>query len=133
MVDASVALTWCFADEADDLATRVLEQAHVYEFLVPQHWWLEVCNGLSIGERCGRISDANIAKSVVRLKRLRPTIDPDTARQAPADTLLLARKHLLTTYDAAYLELAKRTNAPLLTLDKRLQAACVAEATPVFT
>ena len=37
--------------------------------------------------------------------------------------LALARLHRLTIYDAAYLELALRIDAPLATLDKKLAAA----------
>jgi predicted nucleic acid-binding protein len=37
--------------------------------------------------------------------------------------MTLARRHRLTVYDAAYLELALRENLPLLTLDARLEAA----------
>ena len=37
--------------------------------------------------------------------------------------LTLARRHRLTVYDAAYLELAGRREAPLATLDKKLAAA----------
>lgn len=44
------------------------------------------------------------------------------------DALLhLARKHRLTAYDAAYLELALRAAAPLATLDDRLARAARAE------
>ena len=39
------------------------------------------------------------------------------------DVLRLARKHKLTAYDAAYLELALRRNLPLATLDKQLLTA----------
>jgi len=39
----------------------------------------------------------------------------------------LARFHRLTAYDAAYLELALRLNAPLATLDDALSNAARAE------
>ena len=49
-----------------------------------------------------------------------------TAEQIPARTLTLARKHGLTIYDVAYLELAQRRGAILATFDdKLLQAAAV--------
>jgi predicted nucleic acid-binding protein len=37
--------------------------------------------------------------------------------------LALAREHRLTVYDAAYLELALRADAPLATLDRQLARA----------
>ena len=46
-----------------------------------------------------------------------------TAAQAWSDTLGLARAHDLSTYDAAYLELALRQGLPLATLDEPLRDA----------
>ena len=45
--------------------------------------------------------------------------------------MTLARKHGLTFYDAAYLELAKREAIPLATLDKELVKAARAEDVPL--
>jgi predicted nucleic acid-binding protein len=44
----------------------------------------------------------------------------------------LAERHRLTTYDAAYLELALRLALPLATLDEALRRAAVAERLPVL-
>jgi predicted nucleic acid-binding protein len=41
--------------------------------------------------------------------------------------VLLARKHRLSVYDAAYLALAKTEGLPLATLDRALEAAARAE------
>jgi predicted nucleic acid-binding protein len=41
--------------------------------------------------------------------------------------MALARRHRLTVYDAAYLELALREVVPLATLDQALAAAAQAE------
>jgi predicted nucleic acid-binding protein len=43
----------------------------------------------------------------------------------------LAERHALSTYDAAYLELAARQAATLITLDKELAAATVAAGVAV--
>ena len=48
------------------------------------------------------------------------------------DTLALARSHRLTSYDAAYLELALRRGLPLATRDKALQAAARLEGVPLL-
>ena len=45
--------------------------------------------------------------------------------------LALARTHRLTVYDAAYLELALRVDAPLATLDRKLAAAARAAGVPL--
>jgi predicted nucleic acid-binding protein len=44
----------------------------------------------------------------------------------------LCRRHRLSVYDAAYLELALRRNLPLATLDKRLAAAATLDGVPVI-
>lgn len=46
----------------------------------------------------------------------------------PGKTVLLAERHHLTVYDAAYLELALRRALPLATLDRELRTAAEAEA-----
>ena len=59
---------------------------------------------------------------------LRPIArDAETERQAWGATAQLARRHGLTCYDAAYLELAQRRRLPLATLDRELRAAAAAE------
>ena len=46
--------------------------------------------------------------------------------------LSLARAHGLSSYDAAYLELALRRGLALATLDKKLKAAASAVGVPTF-
>jgi predicted nucleic acid-binding protein len=47
-------------------------------------------------------------------------------------TLHLAVRHRLTTYDAAYLELAQRRGLPLATLDSELRTAAATEKVPLL-
>jgi predicted nucleic acid-binding protein len=49
------------------------------------------------------------------------------------DTLSLARAHRLTSYDAAYLELALRLGLPLASRDQALQAAASREGVPLLS
>ena len=49
-----------------------------------------------------------------------------------AGVLTLARRHRLTVYDAAYLELALREGVPLATLDGPLANAARTEGVPVL-
>lgn len=77
-----------------------------------------------MNERHDRIAEASSARFPHALSRLRIGVDP-----APGDALVmtLARRHRLSVYDAAYLELARRRGVPLATLDTALAAAAVAE------
>jgi predicted nucleic acid-binding protein len=51
---------------------------------------------------------------------------------ATITTLALGRRHHLSSYDAAYLELAMRLGLPLATLDKNLRKAAQAEGIAVL-
>jgi predicted nucleic acid-binding protein len=55
------------------------------------------------------------------------TTDAETEKQAWGATLQMASRNRLTVYDAAYLELAKRRDLPLATLDEDLRTAARAE------
>lgn len=71
VVDASVALSWCFEDEADSFADALLEQLRQGdEILVPAHWAAEVLNGLSVAERRKRIKAGQPALFWGQLSRL---------------------------------------------------------------
>lgn len=127
VLDCSVAVAWCFEDEAsteaDDLLDRVREDGAVVPALFP----LELGNILALAERRGRIPAAGIPIRLELLDALPIEIDPQTAAKALAETLLLARHHALTTYDASYLELALRLGRPLATADAALRRAAAAE------
>jgi predicted nucleic acid-binding protein len=62
------------------------------------------------------------------LARLRIGLDRDADDEM---VLGLARTHQLTVYDAAYLELAVRMDAPLAMVDRRLAAAARAAKVPL--
>jgi predicted nucleic acid-binding protein len=124
VLDASVAACWVFPDEHDqraDRAQRLVLQAGV---VVPIQWWFEIRNVLILGERRSRITSAQSAEFLESLQSL--SIELDDLPPSPM-VLGLARKHRLSFYDAAYLELAKRKSLPLATLDNTLSDAARAE------
>jgi len=92
--------------------------------LVPTLWWFELRNALVVNERRGRITEQQTARFLRDVSRLAITVDhtPDES-----GVLTLARRHRLTVYDAAYLELALRAALPLATLDAMLVAAARSE------
>ncbi len=126
VIDASIALAWCFEDEAsaetDTIAKRVQHEGAV----VPGLFQLEIGNILLQAERKGRLRPSDVAIRLALLGELPIATDPETAGRAWRDVIALARSHALTTYDAAYLELALRKGAGLATRDKALAAAAKA-------
>lgn len=123
VLDGSIALAWYFKDEADPYADAVAAGFSGVQAVVPALWPLEVANGVLLGERRKRSTEAQAAKWLAYLGSLPITVDDETATRAWGDVLRLARAHNLSAYDAAYLELALRRGLPLATLDTPLNAA----------
>jgi predicted nucleic acid-binding protein len=116
-------MAWCFEDEANSSADAVLSAMPDAQVWVPAIWPLEVANVLVVAERRARLSKTDTARFVSLLGELPITTDEEAPRQAFGEILSVARRQKLSTYDAAYLELALRRNLPLATLDARLKAA----------
>jgi predicted nucleic acid-binding protein len=127
VLDASVALAWCFEDEENEPALTVLDSLRESEAVVAHHWTLEVANGLLSAERRGRIDGDGATRFSRLLLALPIAVDPVARGTALTETRRLARAHGLTSYDAAYLELAIRVGVPLATVDEALRAAARAE------
>jgi predicted nucleic acid-binding protein len=131
VVDSSIALTWCFEDEASPETDRLFERVRDDGAVVPGLWHLEVANVLLQAERRGRIGRADVARRLMLISDLPIATDQETPR-AWRETLSLARAENLTAYDAAYLELAERRGLPLMTRDNELGAAAKRLGVTVF-
>jgi len=132
VIDNSVVMAWYFEDEASDYTVSVLESLSKYDCIVPSVWPLEVANTLIVGERRGRATEARAARFIALLDALPIHVDPETIKHALSDTLQLAREHTLSSYDAAYLELAMREGVPLATQDKALKKAALNCGVKIF-
>lgn len=132
VLDGSVTLVWGFEDEDDEYAEAILDRMPELQAHVPALWHLEVANALVVGERRRRTTPADAAQFLAILGAFPITVDDETITRAWSDTIHLARAHNLSTYDAAYLELAIRRGLPLASLDDRLKAAAAAVGVPLF-
>lgn len=123
ILDASVALAWCFEDESTPASYALLESLTAQKALVPPLWRWEIGNALLSAERRGRL-DAGAADLFLRLLEQLPIqVDAQATHAACGGTRELAHAHGLSGYDAAYLELAQRSGLPLATRDEDLAAA----------
>ncbi len=129
VLDSSATLAWIFGDETTEAIRQVFEDVAEYGAVVPSLWRLEVANTLTIAVRRGRIEAAFRNAALVDLALLDITTDQQTDNQAWQDTLSLADRFGLTSYDAAYLELAQRRNLPLATLDRQLRESAIKAGT----
>ncbi len=123
VLDASMALAWCFEDESTPETESLLDRLSTDRAVVPCLWPLEVANALLVAERRKRVSGAKVAASLNVLRGLPISVDTETPARAFEGVLPVAREHGLSVYDAAYLELAIREGLPLATVDHGLKGA----------
>lgn len=119
VLDASTTLSWAFDDENDDYADAVLGVLADGFAIVPALWPLEVGNGLVIALRRSRVSQEEVEAFLSDLSTLDIRTEHTTSDVGQA--LALALESGLTTYDAAYLALARELSIPLATNDTRMR------------
>jgi len=124
VLDSSVCLAWFFPDERTGFTDTALEVAAQEECWVPSVWRLEFPNALLVAERRRRVSRAERLQMLDEASRLGMRVD--TLVHDIRQISTLADQHGLSTYDAAYVELALRLASPMITLDKELAAAAAA-------
>lgn len=118
VADCSIVLPWYLEDEKTDYTEMLLDSLVANQLVVPVSWRLEFTNALLAAVRRKRISENRRQEIVSQAERL-PIIF-DSYLVPLTDISNLARDYHLTTYDAAYLELALRQSLPLATLDNQL-------------
>ena len=135
VLDNSVVMRWVMASpKASDqkYAASVLKALSDNDALVPNLWHLEASNVIVGAEKRGELKPGESENFIAQLENLPIHVDDMTAHQAFSRTINLARTYKLSTYDAAYLELAIRSGLPLATLDKDLRKAAKKAEVPVF-
>ncbi len=132
VLDASLALQWFLEDETGrQYGLSVLASLSTKRAVVPILWFYEVGNGLLMAYRRKRITLDQIDGFLTRLKAL----PIEAAQQPPTEILelpVVAQKHSLTNYDAAYLALAMRFHLPLATTDIDLRRASAAAGVEIL-
>ena len=124
VLDNSVSMRWLLQDR--DLATMEYAR-NVLNLLseggraiVPNLWALEAANVIGKALRKGSISEAESTEFITLLGALDIEPDGHTHDHGLGKTLELAQRYNLSSYDAAYLELALRLGLPLATVDADL-------------
>lgn len=120
-----------FEDEADAYGDAVFQSFREAEALVPAIWRLEVANAFLVAVRRNRLPEARAVPVMDLLNSLRISVDGRPPSLHTAFTV--AKQHGLSSYEAAYLELAMRSGLPLATKDGKLRAASQAAGIPPYT
>lgn len=132
VLDSSIAMARLLPDEHNAAATAVCDRMVHEAALVPLLWFAETGNVLTSAVKRGRLRRAHALRIAEALLKMPVQPDLDAGAHALTDTLKLALRLDITTYDATYLELAQRHGLPVATLDKGLRKACAKLKLPVL-
>jgi predicted nucleic acid-binding protein len=136
VLDASVAMSWLLEDAGADQAYadavfEVLKRPSA-QALVPVTWGLEIANVIAKCEARGVLMENRAQAFLTTIDAAPVVCDAQTYAKALHETLQLARRYRLSSYDASYLELALRATVPLATLDADLRRAAQKAGTKLF-
>jgi predicted nucleic acid-binding protein len=116
VIDASVAVKWFIAEDRAPEAQRVLTAEA--DLIAPTSILFEVFHALWDAGRTGRIPSNRLAELAEVIPAPFAVLTPIEHLYAAAAAL--ARAHPLAIYDCAYLALAQREHAELVTADERM-------------
>jgi predicted nucleic acid-binding protein len=133
VLDASVVVALLVRDSPMDIPNAVLDAIDDGAIVtVPPHFQLEVANFLVQAQRSGKLSAASAQQALRYLQHLPITVDSSMHGQIFTDVIAIAQRNGITSYDAAYIHLARTRGARLASLDKQLLAAAKAESVDVL-
>jgi predicted nucleic acid-binding protein len=135
ILDASVAISWCFPDDPTEdtrYSRRVLTELVANDAIVPEIWAFEIANNIFVSySKRKRISEQQIAEYLSLLQALPIRVEPQSL-WANVNLESLARRQNVAAYDAAYLDLALRTGFAIATSDEPLRRAAIARGIAVL-
>ncbi len=124
VTDNSVVIGWFVPSQATAYTRRCNRRARREAVLVPALWETEFANVMLVLARRKILPRHQATAAFHHAERLPLTVDREPV--APRDLFILGERHDISTYDAAYLELAVRRGVPLATQDERLARAAAA-------
>ena len=124
VIDNSVVCGWFLASQSTDYTEAIALRLQDDSAIAPGLWPLELANVLRTACKRGAMI-ASQAREVAEQIAVLP-IAVDAQSPATQAVLSLALRYDLTSYDAAYLELALRLQLPIATQDAALVEAAMA-------
>ncbi len=124
VLDNSVVSGWFFADQTTRYTEAIAQRLLDDMAWAPAIWELEATNVLRSACLRQRLDAQRAQQILTGLAQL--PIEVDRQAVARSELLALALRFSLSTYDAAYLELALRKQLPLATKDAALAEAALA-------
>ena len=134
VLDVSACMPWCCEDETTAASEEMLEWAKDgSELHVPSVWTWEILNAVGVAIRRRRITADRGKEFLEQLATLNFKIDRGPQVSDFPSLYDLANRYVLTAYDVAYLDLAKRLSLPLATRDDDLKKAALAVGVEVLS
>jgi predicted nucleic acid-binding protein len=124
VIDNSVVCGWFLANQSTDYTEAIAQRLLGDTAIAPALWSLELANVLRSACKRGAMI-ASQAREVAEQIAVLP-IAVDAQPPAIQAVLSLALRYDLSSYDAAYLELALRLQLPIATQDAALAEAAMA-------
>ena len=131
VLDNSVVTGWYLPDQATSYCQTIATRLESDKALVPSLWQHELTNVLKTACTRGTLSLDTAREILDTLSTLPIEVD---ANPGPGQRQLfeLAMRYKLSSYDAAYLELAMRHGLPIATQDAQLKDAAFAAGVAVL-
>ena len=123
-VDSSVVSGWYLENQATPYTEAISERLREDRAVVPALWELELTNVLRTACLRQRMTAEKAQQVLARIAKL--PIAVNRVGAPPHELMALALRFGLSSYDAAYLELAFRLQLPVATVDVALSDAAVA-------
>lgn len=123
VVDASVVVAWLLGEKSGSSANYLFDAIPDNEAIAPSHWPLEIGNALYAPAKAGKLSPDDFQVIMDDLDHLNIRVQPPIHADEIGPLVQFAVAHGLTTYDAAYVQLALHHQAILVTLDNSMRKA----------
>jgi predicted nucleic acid-binding protein len=124
VVDCSFTSALFLPDESSETVRNFFLKLDKRDILhAPFLWWYETNNVLNISMKRKRINQVDIVTILDLLDQLKLDIDYSIGTDLSKDILRLGQTYNLSFYDAAYIELAIRKKAHLMSFDNEIISA----------
>ena len=123
VLDASTALDWLLPGQSTAVSERASREARKGPVVVPGLWLIETQNVVLTMLRQKRLSAQDAWEIRMELRLLSKRVDGTATPEIVVQIWEIAEHHMLTYYDAVYVELAARLDLPLASSDAAIQAA----------
>ncbi len=121
------------SDENSKLADQFFSKLqNENKAIVPSLWLYEINNVVLVATRRKRISEENVSTIFKSLESFPIEVDISFSPSIMRNIYELGKKHALSVYDSAYLELCIRKKAGLGSLDEKLIQSAKREKVKIF-